>query len=288
MAMITVDKDSLGQPVKLYCEDVGHGPPVVFVHGWPFEHGMWESQRRALVDGGCRVITYDQRGFGASSKPLHGYHYNQLTDDLRVLLDTLDLQDVILAGFSMGAAEVVYYMSRNFGQRVRQVALISSVTPRLPANDFVEMALPGMRELAAGGHPEPEVLAEPIARRMFAGAPSTLSRGMAIEWAARLAASPASAMALSDTALAMQETDLTSAMQSIEHVPTLLIHGARDQVAPFEANAVRTSHMLPDCHFKPYEDAPHGLFATHAERLNEDLLKFIHEPPAYVLPRAMP
>lgn len=279
--MMTVEKDPLGRCVDLYYEDIGYGQPVVFVHGWPFDHGMWENQRFALVNSGYRVITYDQRGFGLSSKPANGYHYDKLTDDLRTLLDFLDLNDVVLVGFSMGAAEIVHYMSRNFGQRIRQVVLISSVTPKFPDIDYLKT---GAQDLIKSAPPDRDEMMRSIAQRIFAGPASSPANEMVMEWATGLLDFLASPIALSDTASAMRETDLTNAMKSIKHVPTLLVHGTQDRVAPFQANAVQSSKMLPDCSFKPYEDAPHGLFATHAERLNMDLLAFIKTPPMTVLP----
>jgi len=129
MSMLQVETDSLGRPIELYYEDIGYGPPVVLLHGWPLDHAMWEEQVCALAGGGCRVITYDRRGFGHSSKPADGYSFNRLVDDLKALLDALDLHDVTLVGYSMGAGEVVRYMSRHLGQRITRFALVSSVTP---------------------------------------------------------------------------------------------------------------------------------------------------------------
>jgi pimeloyl-ACP methyl ester carboxylesterase len=282
MTMLTVEKDSLDRPVELHYEDIGYGPTVVLVHGWPFDHGMWESQRYALANGGCRVVAYDQRGFGRSSKPAEGYHYNRLTDDLRALLDALDLQDVALVGFSMGAGQVVHYMSRNLGQRVRQVALVSSVTPSLPGHDSAGDS-GFFQTMVAGARADRLACIEPLARQMFAGAQYSGASDATLEWMMKSAAFSASSKAMVDTALAMLETDLTGAMKAVANVPSLVIHGTEDRIAPFASNGLPTAGMLPDCTFKPYEGAPHGLFATHAGQLSEDLLKFIHNPPTYVL-----
>lgn len=288
MPMLTVEKDPLGRCVELYYEDIGYGPTVVFVHGWPFEHMMWESQRNALAQGGCRTITYDQRGFGLSSKPLSGYHYGRLTDDLRTLIEALDLRDVVLIGYSMGAAEIISYMSRNFGQRVRQVALISTLSPKLPNGGFLDDALSGIQQVSSKMGVGPISLLEGVSEKMFGNPQSPRVQGMAQEWVAKFMAFPASMAALSETALAMHEADLTDAMKSLVNVSTLVVHGTEDKIAPFEINGLPTSSMLPNCVFKPYKGAPHGLFLTHAEQLNDDLLKFIHEPPSLVVEKDLP
>src|SRR5690349_22538628 len=89
-------------PVNLYYEDLGKGKPLVLIHGWPLSSSMWEYQVPSLLERGHRVILYDRRGFGKSDFPGEGYDYDTLAGDLKAVLDHLDLQDVTLAGFSMG------------------------------------------------------------------------------------------------------------------------------------------------------------------------------------------
>src|SRR6188474_3619323 len=104
MATITVGKEN-STPVELYYEDHGSGPPAVLIHGWPLSGASWEKQTAALLNAGHRVITYDRRGFGRSSKPSVGYDYNTFAADLDKLLKHLELRDVALVGFSMGTGE---------------------------------------------------------------------------------------------------------------------------------------------------------------------------------------
>jgi pimeloyl-ACP methyl ester carboxylesterase len=73
MATVTVGKEN-STPVNLYYEDHGSGSPVVLIHGWPLSGASWEKQTAALLAAGHRVITYDRRGFGRSSKPAVGYY----------------------------------------------------------------------------------------------------------------------------------------------------------------------------------------------------------------------
>ena len=109
MSTITVGKEN-STSIDLYYEDHGSGSPVVLIHGWPLSGASWEKQTAALLAAGHRVITYDRRGFGRSSKPAVGYHYDTFAADLDKLLKKLDLKKVALVGFSMGTGEVTRYL----------------------------------------------------------------------------------------------------------------------------------------------------------------------------------
>src|SRR5882724_9874971 len=120
MPYVTTNKHSK-TPVRLFYEDWGEGKPVVFIHGWPVSHEMWEYQLAQLPQQGFRCIAYDRRGFGQSDKPWDGYDYTTLANDLKALLDELDLQDVVLVGFSMAGGEVVRYCSLYNCERLSEV-----------------------------------------------------------------------------------------------------------------------------------------------------------------------
>ena len=75
---------------------------VLLIHGWPLDSRSWEPQLHPLLAAGYRVITYDRRGFGRSSRPTSGYDFDTLADDLDVLLTELDLHDVTLVGLLAG------------------------------------------------------------------------------------------------------------------------------------------------------------------------------------------
>ena len=109
-----------GDGTRLYYKDWGTGRPVVLIHGWPLNADMWEHQMPALAEAGYRVVAYDRRGFGRSDQPWTGYDYDTFADDLKAVLDGLDLQDVALVGFSMGGGEIARYMSRHAGAGSRR------------------------------------------------------------------------------------------------------------------------------------------------------------------------
>ena len=141
MGYITVG-DENSTPIELYYEDQGSGQPVVLIHGYPLNGHSWEKQTRELLAAGYRVIAYDRRGFGQSSKVGSGYDYDTFAADLNTLLETLDLQDVILVGFSMGTGELARYVSRYGHERVAKLAFLASLEPFLLQRDDNPEGLP--------------------------------------------------------------------------------------------------------------------------------------------------
>ena len=115
--------------IDLYYEDHGSGPPVVLIHGWPLNGDAWEKQTAALLATGYRVINYDRRGFGRSSKPGTGYNYDTFAADLDALLNTLDLTNVSLIGHSMGTGEITRYIGKYGTKRLRKVVVIGTLGP---------------------------------------------------------------------------------------------------------------------------------------------------------------
>src|SRR2546428_728542 len=130
MPYVNVGKENTGN-IDLYYEDHGTGKPIVLIHGYPLNGASWEKQVSALLGAGYRVITYDRRGFGQSSKPTTGYNYDTFAEDLRKLVTQLSLRDFTLAGFSMGGGEVARYMGRYGSKDVSKAIFISSVPPYL-------------------------------------------------------------------------------------------------------------------------------------------------------------
>ena len=134
MGRIKVGQEN-STPIELYYEDRGTGQAVVLIHGWPLNGASWEKQAAALLDAGYRVITYDRRGFGRSDQPSVGYDYDTFANDLNTLLNQLDLQDCVLAGFSMGTGEVTRYLGRYGSERVSKAVAIGVVPPFILQTD---------------------------------------------------------------------------------------------------------------------------------------------------------
>jgi non-heme chloroperoxidase len=287
MSMLEVEVDTLNRPVKLFYEDAGYGFPVVMSHGWPLDHRMWEQQRATLLDSGCRVITYDRRGFGASYRPQGTYNYDRFADDLAALLQHLDLRDVTLVGFSMGAGDIVRYMVRHLGQRVGRLALVSSILPSLrrsPDNAEGVDELVFLR-MAADIRADRFEFAARFTNQLFESNHEPSISQPRKHWIEAQINRASTEAILACTQL-FQEADFTEELKAITHVPALIVHGTGDRIAPLSATGARLKKMLPGCVYRAYEDAPHGLFATHAEELSANLLELVRTPPMVTLPVA--
>ena len=266
----------VAQDVQLYVQDYGQGKPVILIHGWPLSGEMWEYQVEALVNNNFRVITYDRRGFGKSSKPWDGYDYDTLADDLKVIIDELKLEDITLVGFSMGGGEVVRYFSRHDGKGVIKAVLISAITPFLLKTADNPDGVP--KEMF-------DDMGEQIRKdrinfldsfgKSFFGV-SLINKPLStplLEYYKALA-SLGSARATLECALSFSSTDFRSEMAAL-NVPVLVIHGDADKTVPIEASAEKAVRLISDYQYIVYSGAPHGLFYTEKDQLNDDLIEFL-------------
>lgn len=276
MKFITTTDSQSGEEIKLAYSDYGSGRPVVLIHGWPLSREMWEYQLGDLVEAGFRVVKYDRRGFGKSSKPWDGYDYDSLAADLHALIEQLDLMDATLVGFSMGGGEVVRYLSRYGSRRVSRIALISSVTPFLgKTSDNPDGVDQSIFEDMMKQMKEDRIKFLDDFGRTFFGV-NLISHPVStplLEYY-RMLCSLASARATQQCAISFAETDFRDDVAAID-IPTLIIHGDSDKTVPIEASGARTAAMLPNAQYAVYEGAPHGLFYTHRGELNRDLIQFI-------------
>ena len=277
MQSIEVGVAANGEKVSLAYQDVGSGHPVVLIHGWPASHAMWQYQLAELPKHGIRAIAYDRRGFGHSSKPWDGYDYDTLSDDLSALLEKRDLQDVTLAGFSMGGGEVARYMGRHGGKRVSKVIFVSAVTPYLMKTDdnpdgvdpsiFTQM-LEGLNK------DWPDFLST-FGKQFFnVGMLKHPVSQATLDWMQHLVLQ-ASLKATLDCVHAFSRTDFRNDLKSVS-VPSLVIHGDADQVVPLDSSGARTASILGSGQVQIYADGPHGLFVTHKEQLNHDIVQFVN------------
>lgn len=275
-SFIHAGKDTNGAAIELHYQDLGSGKPVVLIHGWPLSHASWEHQLSELPKHGLRVVAYDRRGFGASSKPWSGYDYDHFADDLKAVLDTLDLNDVTLVGFSMGGGEVARYMSRHGGARVSRCVFVAAVPPYLLKTDDNPDGVPGevFEEMKAGILKDRPAFLTDFCKKFYNV--TLLNKPVSeatLEWSAQLAY-PASPKATLDCVDAFSRTDFRIDLKSVT-VPTLIIHGADDNTVPLAVSAARTAKLLPHAEYKVYDGAPHGLNVTHKDELNADLVRFI-------------
>ena len=275
MQFIKVGKEN-SSDIALYYEDHGKGKPVVLIHGWPLSLCSWEKQVAALVGEGYRVIAYDRRGFGLSSKPYGGYDYDTLASDLHQIIKQLELQEVVLAGFSMGGGEVARYLGKFGTKQVSGALFISSITPfLLKTNDNKE----GLEESVF----------ESLRRAILADRPAFLSKflsdfynldlllgkkiseeAVTLSWNIASMASPAGTFACVSSWL----TDFREDLKKID-VPVMVVHGDEDRTLPIQATGKRMVEFIRNCRLAVIEGAPHGLLWTHADALNREMLNFI-------------
>lgn len=261
---------------SLHVKDMGHGKPVVLIHGWPLTGDMFEYQTLALLESGYRVITYDRRGFGQSGHGATGYDYDTFADDLAAVLDNLDLNSVALVGFSMGGGEIARYLTRHGSARIAKAALVSSVVPYLlKGNDNPDGVDEGVFDtMKAQVREDRFAFLQDFAKQFygigFISRP--VSQGI-LDWSFLLG-SMASPKATVDCIDAFGRTDFRPDLASFT-IPTLIIHGTADKTVPIEPAGKAAAAGIPGAQFIEYDGEPHGLFATAPGRLNDDLIRFI-------------
>ncbi len=264
-------------PVELYYEDHGTGSPVVLVHGWPLSGRSWEAQIGPLVGAGHRVVTYDRRGFGASSQPWDGYDYDTFTADLHALLQHLDLRDVTLVGFSMGGGEVARYIGTHGTERIARAVFAAAVPPFLlktddnPDGGLDEATIASFEQGVRGDR---LAFLDGFTRTFFAAGDRTDLISEPARLYARDIAAFASPKGTLDCIAAFGRTDFRGDVEQIT-IPTLVIHGDSDAIVPFEVSGRRTHEAIDGSTLVLVEGGPHGLNATHAEEFNRALLDFL-------------
>lgn len=263
-------------PIELSYQDYGTGRPVVLIHGWPLSGRSWENQVPALVDAGYRVITYDRRGFGASSQPWGGYDYDTFAADLDGLLRHLDLTEVTLVGFSMGGGEVVRYLSTYGSDRIAQAVLAAAVPPFLhrtdgnPGGALDDATIAGF---LAGVTSDRLAFLDAFTTGFFS-AGDTLKVSEAQRVYAREIASIASPKGTVECVKAFSFTDFRDDVAKID-IPTLVIHGDSDAIVPYEASGKRAHEAIAGSQVVLIKDGPHGINASHPAEFNAALLSFL-------------
>lgn len=258
---------------ELFCTGWGTGVPVLLLHGWTMGAAMWEYQIPFLASNGFRVITYDQRGCGRSGRPATGYDFDTLAADLDTVLNHLDLKEVSLVAFSMGAGVLARYASRYGTARIARASLVAPVTPSLLRSDDnphgmdpAAVYLPFSGALAVD---RPRALVSAAAAWFGA---SGVSEEMT-QWALRLCDN-ADPVAMLELYHRMNEADFRPDLAALR-LPVWIAHGTADVFAPPETTAVRTADAIPGATLELFDGASHGLFLTHREPFHAGLLAFL-------------
>ncbi|WP_312419687.1 alpha/beta hydrolase [Anaerospora hongkongensis] len=264
----------VGPDVKLYVEDLNPGgcKTIVFIHGWPANHRMFEYQFDQLPRLGYRCIGIDLRGFGNSDKPWDGYDYNQQADDIRCVMEALGLEDVTLGGHSTGGAIAVRYVARHNAYGVSKLALFAAAAPSLIERPYFPHGLkredvekiihdtlndrPNMLQ-GFGNMFFFQHITEPFADWFFQ---------MGLQ---------AAGWSTSAVAEAWLQEELFEDLGRIR-IPTLILHGIHDKVCLFplaiaQHRGIRNSKLIP------FKYSGHGVFYDERDKFNKELVQFIEE-----------
>jgi non-heme chloroperoxidase len=262
--------------IQLYYEDHGSGQPVVLIHGYPLDSSSWEKQTAVLLEAGKRVITYDRRGFGRSDRPTSGHDCDTYAADLSGLVSTLDLQDAVLVGFSMGTGELVRYISRYGSHRVAKAVFIGGLQPFMLKTDENPSGVP---QEAVDGMLD-AIKADRYAfftgfLQNFYNADENLGTRISEEalrasWQLATNMSPYTSI----WAPATWYTDWRADIDKID-VPALILHGTGDRNVPIDLTSRVLAKMLRGATYIEIEGAPHGMLWTHGEEINKALLDFL-------------
>ena len=278
MPFVTVGQEN-SAAIRIYYEDHGSGPPVVLVHGYALNGHSWEKQEATLLATGHRVITYDRRGFGASSRPSTGYDFDTLAADLHVLLTRLDLRGVVLAGFAMGTGEVARYLAAHSSARVKAAVLVAPLLPFLLKTDD---SPDGIDRSVFDGITARIAADRPAAMKDFMdrsynidllGGSRVSDQAWQNSFYVAISASAHAALRCIRACLEDFRGDLATIT-----IPVLVIHGDQDRVLPYEATSRRLPALLKNARFVIIPSGPHAVIWTHADEVNQALLDFIGHP----------
>ncbi|TDN86413.1 peroxiredoxin [Salegentibacter sp. 24] len=276
MNYIQTKNEENGNTIKLAYKDYGQGQPVILIHGWPLSQHMWEYQVEKIVKAGFRCISYDRRGFGDSDKPWEGYDYDTLASDLNDVITALGLSNAVIVGFSMGGGEVARFIGKYGTANIEKAALISAVPPFMLKTDDNPKGLEkevfegfkqSIRKDRAGflaGFGDKFYNFDKNKDRIS-------EQQKHYDWSI---ACKASSKATLDCVDAFGLTDFRDDLKQFD-VPTLIVHGDRDEIVPLELAGGKSKDLVKDSTFEVIEGAPHGLVMTHKKEFNEVLLRFL-------------
>ena len=276
MPFVTVGQEN-SQDIKLHFEDHGSGEVILMIHGYPFSGSAWEKEEAFLLNEGFRVITYDRRGFGMSSRPSTGYDYDTFASDLDSLLTHLDLHDVTLVGHSMGTGEIARYLATFGSDRISRAVFVAPIPPFILKTDDnsngVEQSV--FDEFKKAIEVDRYAFITDFLKKFYntskiLGKPLSDEK-LRADFNLASISSPTAFLKCVDT----WTTDFRDDLPKID-VPCLVIQGDADEILPFELTGKLLSEKL-DCDLKVIPGGSHGIPWTHADMINEEILSFMRQ-----------
>ncbi|MCR5875537.1 alpha/beta hydrolase [Phenylobacterium sp. J426] len=264
---------------QIFYKDWGRkdGQPIVFSHGWPLTADDWDAQMMFFADHGYRAVAHDRRGHGRSTQTWDGNEMDAYADDLRAVVEALDLKDAIHVGHSTGGGEVARYLGRHGTDRAARAVLIGAVPPVMVKKESNPDGLPlevfgGFRASTLADRAQffKEIPAGPFYGFNRPGA--KVSQGLIDKW--WLQGMMGGVKGHYDCIKAFSETDFTDDLKKID-VPVLILHGDDDQIVPIHDSALKAIKLVKHGTLKVYAGLPHGMASTHAEIINHDILAWL-------------
>ncbi|MCF2489961.1 alpha/beta fold hydrolase [Dyadobacter sp. CY347] len=257
--------------VKLHVIDLGEGQPVVLIHGWPLNNEMYEYQYQYLVEKGFRVIGISLRGFGKSDRPYGKYDFDTFSDDIKVVLEKLKIENATLGGFSMGSAVVLHYITKYNGAHIKKLAVFGATGPSWKqreghpygiteqgAKDLIKQTKANREQLVAGFG------------KAFEGQEGGLSPE-SIKWLENINLN-ASPFATTQAISALGDLDLRPVLGKIK-MPVAIFHGVNDKLCDY-AQAEQLNKAIKGSYIVKFEKGGHGLFLEEMDKFNSELEKF--------------
>lgn len=262
--------------VEIYYTEQGSGQPIIFSHGWPLNSDAWALELKIFADAGFRAIAHDRRGHGRSSKTYTGNDMNHYAADLKDLVETLDLKDLILIGHSTGGGEVIRYAAQFGRARVVKIITAGAIPPLMIKTDANPGGSPKevFDAIRDGVIVDRSQFYKDLAHPFFGANRdgAEVSQGQIDDfWRQSMDVNVAAAY---DCIAAFSETDLTEDLKAID-APVFLAHGDDDQIVPIQAASEQAIKLLKNGTLKIYPGRPHGIFGEYQKELHQDILQFI-------------